>query len=212
MAEFAHGQAVAHRHRAGADEAFPAVAQGQAFDRAAGRVRAVEHPDRLAVLRRRFEHVAQRGDEGVDAAAEILQVDEQDVEAVHHRGGRPAHFAVQAEDRNAVLRVAEVRRFDHVVLLVAAQAVLRAEGGGQFEVGQGGQRVERVGEVGGDRGGMGEQGDAAAGERRAQGGVGEQAVDAELDGTGHGVVLCRVSEKLWRRWKSGCAAQCASAQ
>ena len=59
---------------------------------------------------------------------------------------------------------------------------------------------------------MGEQGDAAAGERAAQGGVGEQAVDAELDGAGHGVLLGRASEKLWRRWKSGCAAQWDSAQ
>ena len=93
-------------------------------------------------------------------------------------------------------RVAEVRRLDHVVLLVAAQAVLRAEGGSQPEVGQGGQCVERVGEVGGHRGRMGEQRNAAAGQRAAQGGVGEQAVNAELDGAGHGVVLCRVSEKL----------------
>ena len=212
MAEFAHGQAVAHRHRAGADEALPAVAQGQAFNRPAGRVGAVEHPDRLAVLGRRFEHVAQRGDEGVDAAAEVLQVDEQDVEGFHHRGGRPAHFAVEAEDGNAELRVEEIRRFDHVVLLVAAQAVLRAEGGGQLEVGQGGEGVERMRQVGRHRSRVGEQGDAAAGQRAAQGGVGEQAVDAELNGTGHGVGLCSVSEKLWRRWKSGWAAQWLSAQ
>ena len=60
----------------------PAAASGL---RPAGRgVGPVEHPDRLAVLRRRLEHVAQRGDEGVDAAAEVLQVDQQDVERVHH--------------------------------------------------------------------------------------------------------------------------------
>ena len=210
MAEFAHRQAVAHRHRAGADEALPAGAQGQAFDRAAGGVGAVEHPDRLAVLRGGFEHVAQRGDEGVDAAAEILQVDEQDVEAVHHRGGRPAHFAVEAEDGNAELRVEEIRRFDHVVLLVAAQAVLRAEGGAQLDVGQGGEGVERMRQVGGDRGRVGEQGDALAGQRAAQGGVGEQAVDAELEGLAHGGF--RISMKLSRRWKSGWAAAWASAQ
>jgi hypothetical protein len=33
---------------------------------------------------------------------------------------------------------------------------------------------------------MGEQGEALAGQRAAQGGVGEQAVEAELDGLGHG--------------------------
>ena len=60
-----------------------------------------------------------------------LQVDQQNVEAVHHRIGRPAHLPVQAEHRDAVQRVLEIRRFDHVVLLVAAQPVLRPEGGGE---------------------------------------------------------------------------------
>jgi hypothetical protein len=50
--------------------------------------------------------------------------------------------------------------------------VLRAEGGGQLEVGQGGEGVERMRQVGGDRGRVGEQGDALAGQRAAQGGVG----------------------------------------
>ena len=118
-------------NRAGADEALPAGAQRQAFDRPAGRVGPVEHPDRLAVLGGGLEHVPQRGDEGVDAAAEVLQVDQQDIERLHHRVGRPAHFAVEAEHRDAVHRIVEVRRLDHVVLLVAAQAVLRAEGGGE---------------------------------------------------------------------------------
>jgi hypothetical protein len=39
-----------------------------------------------------------------------------------------------------------------------------------------------MGEVGGHRSRVGEQGDALAGQRAAQGGVGEQAVDAELEG------------------------------
>ena len=52
------------------------------------------------VRRRRFEHVAERRDERVDAAADVLEVDEQHVERVQHRGGRPAHLAVEAEDRD----------------------------------------------------------------------------------------------------------------
>ncbi len=43
----------------------------------------------------------------------------------------------------------------------------------------GGQRVERMGQVCGDRGGMGEQGHALAAERRAQGAVGDKPIDAE---------------------------------
>jgi hypothetical protein len=91
-----------------------------------------------------LEHVAQRGDEGVDAAAEVLQVHQQHVERVEHRRRRPPHLAVQAEDGNAVHRIVEVRRLDHVVLLVAAQAVLRAEGRGEPQVAERRERVERV--------------------------------------------------------------------
>ena len=101
---------------------------------------------------------------------------------VHHRVGRPAHLAVQAEHRDAEGRIVEVGRLDHVVLLVAAQAVLRAERGGELDVAAGGQRIERMGQVARDRGGMGEQRHAPALQRRAQGRVGEQPVDAEFHG------------------------------
>ena len=109
-AELAQRQAVAHRHRPGADEAFPARAQRQPLDRAAGRVGPVEHPHALAVLGRGLEHVEQGRDEGVDAAAEVLQVDQHDVERAHRLAGRAAHLAVEAEHRDAVDRIGEVRR------------------------------------------------------------------------------------------------------
>ena len=67
---------------------------------------------------------------------------------------------------------------DHIVLLVAAQAVLRTERGGQVEAG-GGERVEAVGQVAGHRRRMREQRDALAFERLAQFRVGEQPVDSE---------------------------------
>ena len=38
---------------------------------AAERVGAIQHPDRLAVLGRRLEHVEQGGDEGVDPAPQV---------------------------------------------------------------------------------------------------------------------------------------------
>jgi hypothetical protein len=41
----------------------------------------------LPCFRGGFEHVEQRGDEGVDAAAQILQVDQHDVERAHHLAG-----------------------------------------------------------------------------------------------------------------------------
>ena len=134
------------------------------------------------MFRRRFEHIAQRGDEGVDAAAQVLQIDEDHVERVQHRLGRPAHLAVEAEHRDAVHRIVEVGRLDHVVLLVAAQAVLRAESGGELDVAAGGERIERMRQVLRDRSRMRQQGDAPAGKRRAQRSFGEKSVDAEFHG------------------------------
>jgi len=79
------------------------------------------------MLRRRLEDVRERRDERVDPAAEVLEIDQQDVEGLHHGVGRPPHLAIQAEHGNSVHRIGEVARFDHVVLLVAAQAVLGPE-------------------------------------------------------------------------------------
>jgi hypothetical protein len=92
-------------------------------------------------------------------------------------GGRAAHFAVEAEHRDAMHRVDEVGRLDHVVLLVAAQAVLRAEGGAQLESGRRPRASSEWRQVGGDRRRVGEQGDALAGQRAAQRGFGDQAVN-----------------------------------
>ena len=79
----------------------------------------------------------------------------------HLLGGSP-HLAVQAEHGNAVHRIAKVRRLDHVVLLVAAQPVLRTESRGDVEAANAAQRVERMLEVCRHRGGMREQRDTPA--------------------------------------------------
>ena len=62
--------------------------------------------------------------------------------------------------------------------------MLWAEGGGQAQFGQGGQRVERMCQIRSDGGRVGEQGKAPAGQWLAQGGFGEQAV--ETGEKGHG--------------------------
>ena len=79
-------------------------------------------------------------------------------------------------------RIVEIRRLDHVVLLVAAQAMLRTERGGELDVAAGGQRIERMRQVGRDRSRMREQGDAPAAQRRAQIGFGDQSIDAKFHG------------------------------
>jgi hypothetical protein len=57
----------------------PGAASGPSTGRPAGLGRSSTQTA-LPCFRGGFEHVAQRGDEGVDAAAEILQVDQQHVE------------------------------------------------------------------------------------------------------------------------------------
>ena len=132
------------------------------------------------MLGRRFQDVAQRCDEGINPAAQILQIDQDNIERVHHRVRRLAHFAIQTEYRDAMHRIAEARRFDHVVLLVAAQTMLRAESSGDLQVAACRQRVERMLHISRDRSGMREQCYAPAFKRRAQTGFGEKAIDAKF--------------------------------
>src|SRR5918995_1718461 len=90
VTELAERASMTHRYRAGADETLPAVAQQKSLDWPAGRIRTIEHPDRLLRLGGCLEHVAQRRHKGVHAAAEVLQIDQQHVEVLHHRGRRAA--------------------------------------------------------------------------------------------------------------------------
>ena len=111
-----------------------------------------------------------------------MQVDEDDIECVHHRRRRLSHLAIQAEDRDAMHRVGEVGSLDHVVLLVAAQTMLRTERSGQIYVGARGKRIKRMPQILGDRSGMREQHYAPALQRGAQPRLGEKPVDAEFHG------------------------------
>src|SRR5471032_1961187 len=117
-----------HRQWSCADKAFPAGAQRQTFDRATHRIGPIEDPNSLLMLRCRFEDVAQGRDERINSTAQILQINEDDVEDIHHRIRRLAHVSIKAEDRDAMLRIDEVRRLNHVVLLIATQTMLWTEG------------------------------------------------------------------------------------
>ena len=180
LRRLAQREPVAHRQRSRTHKTLPARAQPQPLDRTARRVGPVQHADRLAPLGGCFENVAQRRDEGVDAAAQILQVDQQHVEAVHHRRARASDFPVQAEHRDLAHRVGEVRRFDHVVLLVPAQPVLRAERSNQVEVLERRERVQRVHQIARHRRRMREQRHAAARQRFSQRALLQQTVNSEL--------------------------------
>ena len=74
----------------------------------------------------------QRPDKGVVARANVLEVDQKGVEAVEHRCGRFAVFAVERVDRDAEPGVWCALPLDHVVLRGAGEPVLRAEQGAEF--------------------------------------------------------------------------------
>jgi hypothetical protein len=79
-------------------------------------------------------------------------------------------------------RIGKVLGLDHIVLLVAPQAVLRAERGGNVEA-SANERVEAMREITSYRGGMGEQRNALAFQRPTKLRLREEPVDTEQ---GHG--------------------------
>ena len=178
---------MAHGERPRADEAFPASPQPRALNRTARRVGAVEYPHGLAELRGRFQNVAQRSDEGVDPATHVLQIDQQDVDAIEHPGGRAANLSVQTVHRDAVNRIDEVRRLDHVVLLVPAQAVLGTERRDDVQVAERRERVQGMREIPRDRCRVREEPEPLAPKRLAQCRFLQEAVYPELHADGGAV-------------------------
>src|SRR5207247_7588154 len=94
---------------------------------AAERIRPIEHDDLLAGGGAGLEREGRRPFEGVNAGPNVLEIDEQQVDDREHlRRGR-AGLRVEAVDRDAELGIHAVPRLYHVVLLLAGEAVLRAE-------------------------------------------------------------------------------------
>src|SRR4051812_45348658 len=93
-----------------ADKALPSWLQSQPFDRTTHRIGPVKYPHRLSIFCCRFENVPECRDEGIDAAAYILEINEQHIERVHHGCRGASHFTIEAKDWNPMLRVVEVWR------------------------------------------------------------------------------------------------------
>ncbi len=83
--------------------------------------------------------------------------------------------------------------------------MLRTERGADADVASGGERIERVSEIGRDGGRMREQRDALAGKRRAERFVFKQTIETEFHGASS-----YAKESAW--WKSGLPGGCLSAQ
>ena len=96
------GHPVAHRNRIQADERFEPGHEHRPFDRAPpigfGRSQTITL---MPWLLRRLQAVGHGVDVGVDARADVLQIDDQDVEVPQHLRRRLARLAVERIDRHA---------------------------------------------------------------------------------------------------------------
>ena len=127
---------------------------------AADRVRPVADDHPHAVAPRRAQAVGHRVDVGVDARAHVLEIDDQQVEAVEHRRRRFPRVAVQRVDRNAEPWMPGMSRFHHVVLDVGMESVLRPEQRRECRARQRRQPVRDVTEGAVDRRRVRDQSDA----------------------------------------------------
>ena len=127
------GHAVAHGHAELADEGLKAWFERRSFNlHPADGIGPVADDDRQAMTRRGPQAVRHGVDEGVDARADVLKVDDEHVDEIEHLLGRLARLAIEREDRHVAAPVLGVRRLDHVVLQVGAVAVLRPEDCGEL--------------------------------------------------------------------------------
>jgi len=84
--------------------------------------------------------------------------------------------------RDAQLRIVEVRRLHHVVLLVPTQTMLGTKGGGEPNIRQPRKGVQGMGEIICNGGRMGQQGHTTPFKGLTQCRLLQQAVDAKLHG------------------------------
>src|SRR5687768_8503953 len=151
------------------DERFVSGFKGDAFDfNAANRVGPIAHDHLDAMRARRAHAIGHRVHVGVDARADILQVDDERVDIAQHLGGRLAGVAVQRIERDALPRAGfelGVRRLDHVVLHVRPKSVLRTEERRDLHAAIGEQQIDNVLQAMVDRGRVADETDAFAAQR-----------------------------------------------
>jgi len=128
---------------------------------------------------RGLQQVQQSCDKGINTAAKILKIKQKHIRRRHHVWRRAAHLAIQAKHRNAEHRVHLVGGFDHIVLLVALQPMLRPESRGNVHPRRD-EGIKAVRQIRRDAGRMRDQGDTFAIEGFAKGRIGQQAINTEL--------------------------------
>lgn len=96
---------MSHRNGRRANKALPALFKGESLDRSSGGVGAIEDPDSLSGFGCFLQNVKKGGDEGVDSAAQILKINQDDIEMIHHFGRGSPDLPIKAIDWNPENRV-----------------------------------------------------------------------------------------------------------
>ena len=145
-------QAVAHRDGVEPHERPVALPHQVPFHRLpAQRVGTVQDHHFLAGGGAGFQRQGRRPLEGVDAAPDVLEIDQKDIQVLQHRGRGLPGLGVKAEDGDHQLGVVPVGGLHHVVLLLAAEAVLGAEEHGELPAVKPRRDLPCGNEIGGDR-------------------------------------------------------------
>src|SRR5262245_27873109 len=113
----------------------------------ADRIGAIEYDEPLAEFARGLHRQGHRVNECVDARAHVLKIEDQRVYAAQHLSGRLAKLAVKRMSHNARARVAKAPPFDHIVLRLAANSVLRSEKGRQINAGMAVKQVRGMSKI-----------------------------------------------------------------
>src|SRR4029077_2352584 len=90
-------------------------------------IRSIEDDNVKSALLARVHAEVERPDESVITRADVLKIDKENVEILQHFVGRFAMFAVQTVNRNVQPRMLVAFPFDHVVLGLTEESVLRSE-------------------------------------------------------------------------------------
>ncbi len=177
--EFAGGHAVAEGEGVGADEGFAAFGEDGAFDAdAVDGVGAVEDEERHFAFGGFLHDVAHGADVGIEAGADVLDVEDDDVDGVEHGGGGAA-IGVLVEAPDFDLGGGVLGVLDAFAVLLAEDAVFGGEDGGEVDAG-GDHDVDVAFAVAGEAGVVGDEADAfalEAGELFA-----DEDIEAGIDG------------------------------
>src|SRR5262249_29139005 len=128
LRQFADRFAVAHWNRMHADERFITFFNRRTFNcRTVNRIRPIEHNNVNAAFLARAHAEIECPNESVITRADVLKIDNKRVEIGEHLRRGLTVVAVQAVNRNVQPRMLVSSPFDHVVLGLTEESMLRTE-------------------------------------------------------------------------------------